>query len=51
MVMLRSAGFQTCRIANFQIGTAALWPADLELRATLNRYPINAAITRSARTL
>ena len=44
--MLRSAGFQTCRIADFQVGSAALRPAgletrgtaDLEVCATLNTY-------------
>jgi hypothetical protein len=44
---LRSAGFQTCRIADFQVGSSALWPAgletrdtaDLEVCATLNCYP------------
>ena len=40
---LRAAGFQTCRAADFQIGTphAGLGtrdPADLEACATLNRY-------------
>jgi len=46
ILMLRSAGFQTCRIADFQVGSAALRPAgletrgtaDLEVCATLNRY-------------
>ena len=47
ILMLRSAGFQTCCIADFQVGYAALRPAgletrgtaDLEVCATLNRYP------------
>ena len=44
--MLCSAGFQTCRVADFQVGSAAVRPAgletrgtaDLEVCATLNRY-------------
>jgi hypothetical protein len=43
---LRSAGFQTCCAADFQVGLAVLEPAgletrgtaDLEVCATLNRY-------------
>jgi len=31
---LRSAGFQTCCIADFQVGSAALRPAGLETRDT-----------------
>jgi hypothetical protein len=46
ILMWRSAGFQTCCIADFQVGSAALRPAgletrgtaDLEVCATLNRY-------------
>jgi hypothetical protein len=46
ILMLRSAGFQTCRMADFQVGSAALRPAgletrgtaDLEVCATLNTY-------------
>jgi hypothetical protein len=46
ILILRSAGFQTCRMADFQVGSAALRPAgletrgtaDLEVCATLNRY-------------
>ena len=34
ILMLRSAGFQTCRIADFQVGSTALRPAGLETRAT-----------------
>jgi hypothetical protein len=42
----RSAGFQTCCVADFQVGTGALRPAgletrdtaDLEVCATLKRY-------------
>ena len=45
---LRSAGFQTCRAAGFQVGAAVLRPAgletcgtaDLEVCATLNRYAV-----------
>jgi hypothetical protein len=28
----RSAGFKTCCAADFQVGIAAVWPADLETR-------------------
>jgi hypothetical protein len=45
--ILRSAGFQTCCAADFQVGATALRPAgletcdtaDLEVCATLNTYP------------
>jgi hypothetical protein len=44
--LCRSAGFQTCCAADFQVGSTALQPAgletrgtaDLEVCATLNRY-------------
>jgi hypothetical protein len=44
---LRSAGFQTCCIADFPVGSQALWPtgletrdtADLEVCGTLNSHP------------
>ena len=47
LAALRSAGFQTCCAAGFQAGITALPPAgletrdtaDLEVCATLNRYP------------
>jgi hypothetical protein len=47
---LRSAGFQTSCIADFQVGSPALWPvglatrdtADLEVCATRNSYPASA---------
>ena len=50
--MLRSAGFQTCCTADFQVRSTALGPAgletrdtaDLEVRATLNRYPGRACL-------
>ena len=34
-VRLRSAGFQTCCVADFQVGAVEFgWPADLEIRDT-----------------
>ena len=53
----RSAGFQTCRAADFQVGSPALPPAgletretaDLEVCATLTRYNahvLSACLTR-----
>jgi hypothetical protein len=55
---LRSAGFQTCCIADFQAGSPALWPAgldtrdtaDLEVCATLNSYPAPAGAGRAVGT-
>jgi hypothetical protein len=50
LAALRGAGFQTCCVADFQVGIADLPPAgletrdtaDLEVCATLNRYSGNA---------
>jgi hypothetical protein len=55
---LRSAGFQTCCLADFQVGSPALRsagletrdPAELEVRATLNNYPAPAGPGRAGGT-
>jgi hypothetical protein len=55
---LRSAGFQTCCIADFQVGFPALRPAgletrdtaDLEVCATLNSHPAPAGPIRAGGT-
>jgi hypothetical protein len=55
---LRSAGFPTCCIADFQVGSPALWPAgletrdtaDLEVCATPNSYPAPSGPGRAGRT-